>query len=356
MGVLVCLARRAPEVVTKEELFQEVWDGAFVTEGVLTYVISGLRKALGDDARSPSFIETIPTKGYRLVAPPRFEEASATLQGRELGVPLLASALGLVLGVGLTTWLWMRTGEEPSVPFEDRDWLLVLPFEDGHRTAALEEELARSGLFRVASRGRIEETLRLMRMPEDAELDLPVAREVALRDGAVRAVLTGRAEERDRGLLVSVRVIDPVSGSAVSSRTMLGETEEEVLRSFRGLSAWVRDVLEEELPSFRKAALPRVTTRSLDALELYSQAMAFAEEDKWLPASDLFERAVVEDPPTSGSLIPTAISEGESRALTTRGLSLWRRTFPTASGTSFSGATTRGTYSMTRRPFKRSRS
>ncbi|MBW8879559.1 MAG: AAA family ATPase [Acidobacteria bacterium] len=69
MDVLVYLASAPGRVVSKEELLAAVWEGAFVEEGALTQVIHSLRKALGDDARQPQYIQTIPKRGYRLLAP-----------------------------------------------------------------------------------------------------------------------------------------------------------------------------------------------------------------------------------------------------------------------------------------------
>ena len=69
MAVLVCLAERPERLVTKEELFENVWDGAFATDEALSTVVYELRKALGDDARNPCYIETIRKSGYRLIAP-----------------------------------------------------------------------------------------------------------------------------------------------------------------------------------------------------------------------------------------------------------------------------------------------
>ncbi len=68
MAVLVCLSEQPGDVVSKEQMIRTVWGGAAVTDEVLTNAISELRKALGDDARQPRFIQTIPKKGYRLVA------------------------------------------------------------------------------------------------------------------------------------------------------------------------------------------------------------------------------------------------------------------------------------------------
>ena len=69
MDVLVCLAERAGKTVTKDEVFASVWSGQFVTESALARCIAELRQTLGDDARRPRFIETIPKRGYRLLMP-----------------------------------------------------------------------------------------------------------------------------------------------------------------------------------------------------------------------------------------------------------------------------------------------
>ncbi|MGK7296026.1 MAG: winged helix-turn-helix domain-containing tetratricopeptide repeat protein [Candidatus Wenzhouxiangella sp. M2_3B_020] len=69
MQVLLCLADRAGEVVTREDFSERVWHPAVVTDDALTRVISELRRILGDRTGEPKFIETIPKRGYRLVAP-----------------------------------------------------------------------------------------------------------------------------------------------------------------------------------------------------------------------------------------------------------------------------------------------
>jgi len=66
LGVLV---GRAGHLITKRELLDAVWPGAFVEEGILTVHISHLRKALGDSAANPTFIETVARTGYRFIEP-----------------------------------------------------------------------------------------------------------------------------------------------------------------------------------------------------------------------------------------------------------------------------------------------
>jgi predicted ATPase/DNA-binding winged helix-turn-helix (wHTH) protein len=67
--VLAMLAERAQELVTKQELFDQVWGGLAVSDDALTSCIQELRGALGDDARHPRYIETRHRRGYRLMVP-----------------------------------------------------------------------------------------------------------------------------------------------------------------------------------------------------------------------------------------------------------------------------------------------
>jgi DNA-binding winged helix-turn-helix (wHTH) protein/tetratricopeptide (TPR) repeat protein len=68
MAVLVELARRSGETCSREELLAAVWGDRFVGEEVLTHSIWELRRALGDPAREPRYIRTVPRRGYRLIA------------------------------------------------------------------------------------------------------------------------------------------------------------------------------------------------------------------------------------------------------------------------------------------------
>lgn len=69
MEVLVCLAEHPGEPLSKEKLLQSVWPDTFVSDDVLTRSIFELRRVFEDNARESRFIQTIPKRGYRLVAP-----------------------------------------------------------------------------------------------------------------------------------------------------------------------------------------------------------------------------------------------------------------------------------------------
>jgi Tol biopolymer transport system component len=85
MQVLVVLTRRAGEVVSREELLDEVWADTVVNEEALTRAVSELRKTFDDSAQDPSVIETIRGTGYRFVATVEAVEAADTAPASESG-------------------------------------------------------------------------------------------------------------------------------------------------------------------------------------------------------------------------------------------------------------------------------
>lgn len=72
---LALLVRSRGSLVGKQRFFDEVWAGAVVTDAALTQCIKDLRRALGDDAARPRYIQTVPGHGYRFVATVRKEGA-----------------------------------------------------------------------------------------------------------------------------------------------------------------------------------------------------------------------------------------------------------------------------------------
>jgi DNA-binding winged helix-turn-helix (wHTH) protein len=84
MDLLVCLSAQPGRTVAKQELLATVWCDRFVAESGLARCVAELRQALGDSARQPRIIETIPKRGYRLIAPVAAAEPAA---GATVGPP-----------------------------------------------------------------------------------------------------------------------------------------------------------------------------------------------------------------------------------------------------------------------------
>ncbi len=62
--VLLLLVSRSGRLVEKQRIFDEIWDGVFVTDAALTQCIKDIRRQLGDDAANPRYIKTVPKHGY----------------------------------------------------------------------------------------------------------------------------------------------------------------------------------------------------------------------------------------------------------------------------------------------------
>ena len=107
MDVLCVLAERPGELVTRERLFETVWEGTHVTEHVLARSISELRRAFGDTPKRPKVIETIPKAGYRLIAHVSVSGDAGTdaLRPAGHGPPEIAGRPG-----GRPARVWSRAG------------------------------------------------------------------------------------------------------------------------------------------------------------------------------------------------------------------------------------------------------
>src|SRR5579864_4800955 len=68
MLLLLCLAKHAGEVVSIDELLNQVWSGVIVSPDSVYQAVASLRRQLGDDPKQPSYIATVPRLGYRMVA------------------------------------------------------------------------------------------------------------------------------------------------------------------------------------------------------------------------------------------------------------------------------------------------
>src|ERR1700690_2775787 len=68
MQLLLCLADHAGQVISVEELLDQVWAGVVVTPDSVYHAVAALRRMLGDDPKEPTYIANVPRRGYRLVA------------------------------------------------------------------------------------------------------------------------------------------------------------------------------------------------------------------------------------------------------------------------------------------------
>ena len=210
--------------------------------------------------------------------------------------------------IALGGW-WTMTryfSSRGAVPFQERDWVLITSFEnrtgdpvfDGSIEYAIERELSNSTFVNVIPRERTNDALQLMKKPMDTKIDAAVGKEICLRDGGIRAMLAGRTETLGSTYVFSMSLINPATSRSVASTSEEAPTQGEIAPAVRRLSNWVRRELGEALKSIRQSnqQLERVTTPSLRALQLYSQAYALMADQRWPVVEQLLREALVDDP------------------------------------------------------------
>lgn len=134
MAVLIYLAHHAGRTVPRRELLDKVWQGRAVVDAVLTRAVSLLRQCLGDEAQAPRYIETVPRRGYRLLAdvhwagstrgsaadPPEAAPESArpvtVAQASWRRIAIVSGVVSLLLATGLFWQLWRSGSVAPTVP------------------------------------------------------------------------------------------------------------------------------------------------------------------------------------------------------------------------------------------------
>jgi len=264
MRLLTCLAERAGEVVSIDDLLDQAWSGVVVTPDSVYQAVASLRRLLGDDARQPEYIATVPRLGYRMVAPvspwedgPRVEppvlpaDPVGSLRGRRRsGVVLLAA--GAALFVALMASLlfnsrlvsFSRSSAAGAVPQKS---VAVLPFLD-LTTQEMNEEYFADGMTEEL----IDKLSKIpgLRVPAPTSSFYFKGKRVTVADAAsslgVAYILDGSVRQSDAALRIAARLVRAADGYVVWS-----ETYDRPL----GDKLWVQDDIAREVAKELQAAI-----------------------------------------------------------------------------------------------------
>lgn len=310
LEILAMLLERPGEVVRREELRARLWSAdRFVDfEHGLNAAVNKLREALGDSAEEPKFIETVPRRGYRFIAP---IEAGANggqaipavpteTQSSRRWIAIVTSAVVLLVGAGV---VFVPHRGEPLLT--RRDSILITgvanrtgdPVFDGTLQTALEVSLEQSPYLNVVPDRKVRETLLLMAKPPDTPLTDEIGREICQRDG-IRAMLGGSIAALGSQYVITLRAVNAATGDTLAEELVQANSKEQVLSALGRAGTALRRKLGESLSSVRKfdTSLPKATTSSLDALKTYSLGLAQYAKDDAGSAIALFQHAIELDP------------------------------------------------------------
>ncbi|MFI5058782.1 MAG: winged helix-turn-helix domain-containing tetratricopeptide repeat protein [Candidatus Acidiferrales bacterium] len=328
--VLKVLVERAGDIVTREELRQQLWSAeTFVDfEQGLNTSIKVLRGVLSDSANEPRYIETLPKLGYRMIVsveadqPPQVTEANTTSQttveedfaGKDvpldhapkvLDVRRLSVLLGIfvVLIVGLGGYFeWSRSRERPQAS-NGRLMLAVLPFEnltgdvgqDYFSDGLTEEMIAQLGRLDPERLGVIARTS-VMHYKHSQEQLKQIGRELG-----VQYVLEGSVRRDSEKVRISAQLIQMKDQTHVWARqydrelinllALQGEIAQEIAD---GIQLTLGD--HRRIDSARQAPL---SPNAYEAYDLYLKGRFFWNKrttQGFQHAIEYFEQAVAKDP------------------------------------------------------------
>src|SRR4029077_7792863 len=336
LRVLMLLAERQGQLVTRTELKQHLWpEDTFVDfETGLNTAVSKLRDALSDKADSPRYIETIPRRGYRFLAPVEFQ-ARAAGPAPAAAVPTLdkdhappqvapaapapaasnakpparttiwislAAAIAIAIIAGGAYWL---THGRPALSFHSRDSVLLADFEnqtgdprfDSALATAFTVSIEQSRYANVFPRMELDAVLKRMGRPQNERVTPTLGREICQREN-VRALIASSITRTGQEYALTAQLIDPKTGDTVRAYTERSYGEDHILEALDVLSRDVREALGESLYQIHRTdkPLPQVTTKSLSALQQYADGERLWRLGKFQDATTLFKAAIASDP------------------------------------------------------------
>ncbi len=311
LQVLAVLLKHAGEVVTREELCQHLWPSdTFVDfDNSLNTAINKIREALGDSTGDPHFVETLPRRGYRFIAPLRegvepqpsekATQARPAFQPSSPDQPEIRRAilLGLALAVALLlSFLFWKPGwraaPNPIVS------LAVLPLENLSRdsdqdyfadgmTDALTTDLGKISALRVISRTSV------MQYKGTKKPLQEIARELK-----VDAILEGTVARSGNRVRVTANLVQ-----TFPERHLWAESYDSEIGDVLTVQATVAQAIAHEIqvkltPQERKmlAGARRVNSEAFDLCLRGSYAIATGTAEALEQAVAYFQRAIQEDP------------------------------------------------------------
>jgi DNA-binding winged helix-turn-helix (wHTH) protein/tetratricopeptide (TPR) repeat protein len=319
MDVLTFLAGHAGQVVAKDEIIEGVWAKKFLADTALSRAIFELREALGDDPHEPVFVETIPKRGYRLVAPVTFAPRDdpgrvLTATARRPRIWRLAGSLGAVSVLLVAGWQLLPSRLVPTTLAWGgrRERVVVLPFEslgpleDAAFARGLTEELA--GRLTALGCAEVLQAPAVGREKSELAVAQALGGDCVLT-GTIRWDQSAPGPRRVRVIPRLVRV-----GGAYEWAQVYDRVIDDPLGSQAEIAATITRHLELVLGVARNASPAAVPATNPDAYEAYLRSQQYQSQleapEGQLLAVRLLERAVAADPQFTQAWAALALAHG----------------------------------------------
>ena len=310
---LLALVESHGRVLDKDELLKTIWQDTFVEEGSLAKNISIVRKALGEGTDGQQYIQTVPKRGYRFVAPVTVRpEPNLHEPGLNAPAPLsrpsheytMAIVAALVLAAGVV-FLAMRYPMAKLLT--DQDVLVLADFTnstgdpafDATLREALAFQLEQSPFLKVLDDGVMREDLQLMRRSLQERITNDLAHDICVRE-ADKAMLSGSIASLGKSYAIELKTKNCQTGATLAREQAEAADKEHVLQALAKAAQGMRAKLGESLSSIEKLAPPReawnVTTGSLEAFQAFHTGADLYTQGRFSEAVPVLQRATQLDP------------------------------------------------------------
>ena len=305
MLVLVCLAGRPGEVISKDELIRTVWTDTFVTDDVLTRAVSELRRILRDDAKQPHIIETVSKNGYRLIAPVQHIQDSSSAAGRETRTSFFAGGRRKVLAamtfalVAIAITVAATLIRKPAkIQTKGPQPIAVLPLQNA--SAAKELDFLRLGLADdIATTLSFYPSLSIRPFAATSKYAGPdIDLQKAAQELRVADLITGHFLVAGENVEVTLEAVDAADSRVLWRATLRGTTRD-LTQVQEQISARVQHGLIPALGVSTGLGSSSNTSHNAEAYELYLRAMSEDDSSNSPGFEDpirLLQRAVALDP------------------------------------------------------------
>ncbi len=306
--LLLLLVERAGQIVSREEIRNRLWpQNTFVDfDRSLGVAVLKVREALGDDASNPRFIETIPRRGYRFIAPVQIESPipanparpSMWNKKRLVWIALIGSLLAISAAAG--AWivrLRSRIPEHAAIVIGDFANQTGDEVFDGSLRRAVMIHLAQSPYVTIVPDQKLGMALQnIGRSPEEA-LAPALALQVCQRlKGA--ALVTGVIRGASPQYHVSLEAQNCADGSSLVHESFAVDGKPEVLPRLSAAVDDLRKRLGESRQSLKTfdVSIEQATTSSLEALRAYQLGLDLRAHSKNVESRDVLKTAIALDP------------------------------------------------------------
>jgi pentatricopeptide repeat protein len=304
--VLSMLVERPGQLVSREDLKKRLWPSdTFVDfDHSLNRAVNRLRDALEDSAEQPLYIETLPRRGYRFIAP--LEQHHSEQRSSRKAFTSIAVFLAAVLVLALARWLIGGLLSSRRMPtLSGADTMVLADFANSTGDAIFDDTLkqavsvqfSQSPFFNILSDQSVREEMKLMDRSPSEHVMQEIAQEVCLRSGS-KGVLAGSIARLGSQYVIGLKAVNCQSGAPLVQEQVQAASKEEVLKALGGACTKLRGKLGESVSSIQKFNVPifDATTPSLEALENLALGKKTEGEKGSAEAIPLFQRAIELDP------------------------------------------------------------